>query len=195
MQSENFFNEIADFKGVIDNILLNKDIADNKQVENFLKEMEKCRYNLFDLVELNNIYEENNIDFVNKKYKSELKNNILKITIPEVIPKYKNINNYSYKNIMINVAESVKKYNGLFKDKLTLVVIIVHEKQANLDIDNKFVKPIIDGLVIKNVIHDDNINNMFYMAIGKNDTKKPYTEVYVMDGENMKNWIENLQKM
>lgn len=195
MQSENFFNEIADFKGVIDNILLNKDITDNKQVENFLKEMEKCRYNLFDLVELNNIYEENNIDFVNKKYKSELKDNILKITIPEVIPKYKNINNYAYKNIMINVAESVKKYNGLFKDKLTLVVIIVHEKQANLDIDNKFVKPIIDGLVIKNVIQDDNINNMFYMAIGKNDTKKPYTEVYVMDGENMKNWIENLQKM
>lgn len=195
MQSENFFNEINDFKGIVDTILLNKDIVDDKQVEKFLKDMEKCRYNLFELVELNNIYDDNNIDFVNKKYKTELKDNVLKITIPEVIPKYKNINNYAYKNIMLNVAESVKDYSGLFKDKLTLIVIIVHEKQLNFDIDNKFVKPIIDGLVLKNVIYDDNINNMFYMAIGKNDTKKPYTEVYVLDGNNMKNWVENLQKM
>ena len=194
MQNNIFFNEITEFKDKVDNILLNKDIADDKQVEKFLKDMERCRYNLFDMVDINS-NKDKEIDFVNKNYKAELKNNILKITIPEVIPKYKNINNYAYKNIMLNVAKSVNDYTGLYNDKLTLVVIIIHEKQDNLDIDNKFVKPIIDGLVIKSVIKDDNINNMFYMAIGKNDTKKPYTEVYVMDGKDMKNWIENLQKM
>ena len=32
----------------------------------------------------------------------------------------------------------------LFKDNLTFVLIIVHEKQCNMDIDNKYVKPIIE---------------------------------------------------
>ena len=195
MQDKEFFDEIEEFKEKIDKILLNKENADKKQKEKFLKEMEKCRYNLFNIVDLRNEYIQNNIDFVNKHYKAELKNEILKITIPEVIPKYKNINNYAYKNIMLNVAKSVEKYSGLFKNKLTLVIIIVHENQDNLDIDNKFIKPIVDALVLKNVMQDDNINNMFYMAIGKKDTKKPYTEVYVMDGKYMIGWIKNLQKL
>ena len=96
---------------------------------------------------------------------------------------------------MLSTAEAVKNYSGLFKENLTLVVIIVHEKQENMDIDNKYVKPIIDALVIQNVINDDNINNMFYMIQGKNDTKKPYTEVFVMDGKYMIDWMENLQKI
>ena len=195
MQDKEFFDEIEEFKEKINKILLNKENADKKQKEKFLKEMEKCRYNLFNIVDLRNEYIQNNIDFVNKHYKAELKNEILKITIPEVIPKYKNINNYAYKNIMLNVAKSVEKYSGLFKNKLTLVIIIVHENQDNLDIDNKFIKPIVDALVLKNVMQDDNINNMFYMAIGKKDTKKPYTVVYVMDGKYMIGWIKNLQKL
>ena len=64
-----------------------------------------------------------------------------------------------------------------------------------MDIDNKYVKPIIDALVIQNVIQDDNITNMFYMVQGKNDTKKPYTEVFVMDAKYMIGWIEKLQKI
>ena len=75
------------------------------------------------------------------------------------------------------------------------MVIIVHEKQANMDIDNKYVKPIIDALVLQNIIQDDNITNMFYLAQGRNDTKKPFTEVFVMSGEYMQSWIEKLQKM
>ena len=123
-----------------------------------------------------------------------MKQDILKIYIPEVLPKYKRINNYAYKNILLNTAEAVKNYKGLFKDKLTFVVIIVHEKQENMDIDNKYVKPIIDALVLQNIIQDDNINNMFYLALGKNDTKKPYSEVFVLDGKYILSWIEKLQK-
>ena len=35
---------------------------------------------------------------------------------------------------------------------------------------------------------------MFYLAQGKSDTKKPFTEVFVMDGRYMESWIKNLQK-
>ena len=35
---------------------------------------------------------------------------------------------------------------------------------------------------------------MFYLALGKNDTKKPYTEVFVLDGKYILSWIEKLQK-
>ena len=96
---------------------------------------------------------------------------------------------------MISTADAVKEYKGLFKDNLTFVLIIVHENQSDMDIDNKYVKPIIDGLVIQEVIQDDNINNMFYLVQGKNDTKKPYTEVFVMESKYMIEWIEKLQKL
>ena len=36
---------------------------------------------------------------------------------------------------------------------------------------------------------------MFYMVQGKNDTDKPFTEVYVMDAKYVTNWIENLENM
>ena len=96
---------------------------------------------------------------------------------------------------MLSTAEAVKDYKGLFGNNLTLVLIIVHEKQTNMDIDNKYIKPIIDALVLQNIIKDDNITNMFYMVQGKNDTKRPYTEVFVMDAKYMISWIEKLQEI
>lgn len=195
MQDEEFLNEITKIKDIVDNFLLNKNSLDNKIKEKFLKELEKSRYDLFNAIDIINKHSKNEIDFVNKNYETILKNNVLKITIPEVLPKYKNISNYAYKNIMLNVAKSTEKYSGLFKDKLTFVLIVVHENQSNMDIDNKYVKPIIDALVIQNIIQDDNINNMFYMVIGKNDTKTPYTEAFVMNAKYMIDWINNLQNM
>lgn len=195
MQDEEFLNEITKIKDIVHNFLLNKNSLDNKIKEKFLKELEKSRYDLFNAIDIINKHSKNEIDFVNKNYETILKNNVLKITIPEVLPKYKNISNYAYKNIMLNVAKSTEKYSGLFKDKLTFVLIVVHENQSNMDIDNKYVKPIIDALVIQNIIQDDNINNMFYMVIGKNDTKTPYTEAFVMDAKYMIDWINNLQNM
>ena len=31
--------------------------------------------------------------------------------------------------------------------------------------------------------------------MGKNDTKKPYTEVFVLDGKYIDEWIEDLEKL
>ena len=190
--------ELEQLKKPTDFMITNREILEKKDIEKYLRSLEKIRYEIFNKIKINNkekVNENERINYINNSYKATLAKDILKIYIPEALPKFKNISNYAYKNIMINTAEAVKEYAGLFKDNLTFVVIIVHEKQSNMDIDNKYVKPIIDALVLQNIIQDDNISNMFYLAQGKNDTKKPFTEVFVMDGKYMESWMENLQKM
>lgn len=190
--------ELEELKKLTDFMIDNKDITDKKDLEKFLLNFEKIRYEILSKIKLNNkIVEKENekINYINDSYKAFLKDGILKIYIPETLPKFKNISNFAYKNIMISTADAVKEYKGLFKDNLTFVLIIVHENQSDMDIDNKYVKPIIDGLVIQEVIQDDNINNMFYLVQGKNDTKKTYTEVFVMESKYMVEWIEKLQNL
>ena len=195
MQEDIFLEELQELKSKIEFIIKNKNIITAKHKEVFLKDLEKVRYNLFENVKINNKYSTDKIEFINNNYKAEVKNGILKINIPEVLPKFKNVSNYAYKNIMLNVSEVCRVFENMFKDKLTFVLIIVHEKQNNMDIDNKYVKPIIDGLVISKIIQDDNVNNMFYSVIGKNDTKKPYTEAFVMDSRYLISWIESVEKL
>lgn len=195
MQEDDFIEELKKLKSKMDFIINNKNLITSKHKETFLKELEKTRYNLFDNVKINNKYVAEKIEFINNNYKAEVKEGILKIRIPEVLPKFKNVSNFAYKNIMLNISESCRIYENMFKDKLTFVLIIVHEKQDNMDIDNKYVKPIIDGLVISKIIQDDNVNNMFYSVIGKNDTKKPYTEVFVMDADYLIEWIDSIKRI
>lgn len=190
--------ELEQIKKQTDFMINYKEVLENKDIEKYLRSLEKIRYEIFSKLKINNaekIDEKEKINYINNSYKASYEKDILRIYIPEVLPKYKNINNYAYKNIMINTAEAVKNYKGLFGNNLTFVLIIVHEKQTNMDIDNKYIKPIIDALVLQNIIKDDNITNMFYMIQGKNDTKRPYTEVFVMDAKYMISWIEKLQKI
>ena len=190
--------ELEDLRDETEFIINNEEIIENKHVENYLRSLERIRYNIFNKINLKNKYEVNEIDkinYLNNRYKATVQNDILKIYIPEVIPKYKNINNYAYKNIMLNVMEKTKEYKDLFNEELVFVFIKVVENQKNIDIDNKFLKPIVDGLVLSKVIADDNIANMFYGVFGTTDKKKsPYTEVYVFKGEKMLEWIQNTIK-
>ena len=196
MQNRRFIEILDELKDETSDMLLYGNMMDSRIKEKYLRKLEKIRYELFENVNLENKYSnEEDISFVNNKYKARKEKNILNIYIPEVLPKYKNISSFSYKNIMTNVAECTKEYKDLFQDKLTLVIIVVHENQKNMDIDNKYVKPIIDGLVTSGVIKDDNFSNMFYIAMGKNDTKKPYTEAFVLDGKYIDEWIEDLEKL
>ena len=194
MQKE-ILSELEDLRNETEFILNNEEIIENKHVENYLRSLERIRYNIFNKIRLKEKYEVNEqdkINYLHNRYKSEVDNGILKITIPEVIPKYKNINNYAYKNIMLNVMEKTKEYKNLFNNQLVFVFIKVVENQKNIDIDNKFIKPIVDGLVLSKVIADDNIANVFYGVIGQTNKKKnPYTEVYVFKGEKMLKWIQN----
>ncbi|MBP3254973.1 MAG: hypothetical protein J6M60_00565 [Clostridia bacterium] len=194
MQKE-ILPELEDLRDETEFIIDNEEIVENKHLESYLRSLERIRYNIFNKIKLKNKYEINEqdkIEYLNNKYKANYEDGVLKIFIPEVIPKYKNINNYAYKNIMINVMEASKIYKDLFKDELVFVFIKVVENQKNIDIDNKFIKPIVDGLVLSKVIEDDNIANMFYGVIGKTEMKKnPYTEVYIFKGEKMLKWIQN----
>lgn len=197
MQKE-ILTELEDLRDETEFIINNQEIVENKHVENYLRSLERIRYNLFNKINLKNKYEVNEQDkltYINDKYKAMVDNNILKIYIPEVIPKYKNVNNYAYKNIMLNVMNTTKQYKDLFNKELVFVFIKVVENQKNIDIDNKFIKPIIDGLVLSKVIEDDNIANMFYGVFGTTDkSKNPYTEVYVFKGEEILNWMSNYIK-
>ena len=196
MQNRRFIEILDELKDETSDMLLYGNMMDSRIKEKYLRKLEKIRYELFENVNLENKYSnEEDISFVNNKYKARKEKNILNIYIPEVLPKYKNISSFSYKNIMTNVAECTKEYKDLFQDKLTLVIIVVHEKQKNMDIDNKYVKPIIDGLVTSGVIKDDNFSNMFYIAMGKNDTKKPYTEAFVIHGKYIDQSIQDLEKL
>ena len=198
MQKE-ILTELEDLRDETEFIINNEEIVETKHVENYLKSLERIRYNIFNKIKLREKYEVNEqdkINYLNNRYKAIVDNDILKIHIPEVIPKYKNINNYAYKNIMINVMEKTKQYKDLFNNELVFVFIKVSENQKNIDIDNKFIKPIVDGLVLSKVIADDNINNMFYGVLGTtNKTKKPFTEVSIFKGESLLKWIENRGKM
>ena len=190
--------EINNLKDETDFIIDNASVIENKHLEKYLRSLERIRYNIFNKIKLRR-YEINNediIEYLNNNYKVEADDKMLKIFIPEVIPKFKNINNYAYKNIMINVMEKARPYKNFFNKELVFVFIKISENQKNIDIDNKFVKPIIDGLVLAKVIQDDNVNNMFYGVLGITDkVKKPFTEVYVFKGENLLKWIENNEKI
>ena len=197
MQKE-ILTELEDLRDETEFIINNEEVIENKHVENYLRSLERIRYNIFNKIKLKDKYEVNEqdkINYLNNRYKATVENDILKIYIPEVIPKYKNINNYAYKNSMINVMEKTKQYKDLFNNELVFVFIKVVENQKNIDIDNKFIKPIVDGLVLSKVIADDNIANMFYGVLGTTDKKKkPYTEVYVFKGEKVLEWIQNAIK-
>ena len=198
MQKE-ILDELEDLKSQTEFVINNENLIENKHIENYLRNLERIRYNLFNkinLIEKHDLDENSKINYLNDAYNAELKDDVLTIYIPEVIPKYKNINNYAYKNIMINVMEKTKEFKNLFNNELVFVFIKIVENQKNIDIDNKFVKPIIDGLVLSKVITDDNIGNMFYGVWGTTEKKKkPYTEVYVFRGTAMLNWIQNKVEM
>ena len=87
------------------------------------------------------VNEQDKINYLNNRYKATVENDILKIYIPEVIPKYKNINNYAYKNIMINVMEKTKQYKDLFNNELVFVFIKVVENQKNIDQQQRWRPP------------------------------------------------------
>ena len=174
MQKE-ILTELEDLRDETEFIINNQEIVENKHIENYLRSFERIRNNLFNKIKLSNKYEVNEQDkitYLNDRYSATVENDILKIYIPEVIPKYKNINNCAYKNIMLNVMDKTKEYKDLFNKELVFVFIKVVENQKNIDIDNKFIKPIVDGLVLSKVIADDNINNMFYGVLGTTNKKK-----------------------
>lgn len=164
-------------------------IITNYRLENFLKNLERARFNILSEI---NVYNQNiNLDIekirtIDADYKADIIGKSLFIYVPEIIPSYKNLKTYTSKRILLNIATITQKYKGHFQNQV-LVYIKVFDKITNWDIDNKTIKPIIDALVLSGVIKDDNINKMFYSVKGfYSDT--PHTEIYVYDSKNLKNF-------
>lgn len=164
------------------NYILKSNIVTDYRLENFLKQFERSRFNI--LFEIN-LYNKNvdldieKIHTIDAEYKADIINKNLIIYVPETLPSYKNLKTHSSKRILLNLAGITKKYKGYFKNQV-FVYIKVFDKIQNWDIDNRTVKPIIDGLVLSGVIPDDNIQKMFYCVRGLySDT--PHTEIFVTD--------------
>lgn len=161
------------------------------QLENFLKNFEKARYGLLEEIKKqNNLveYEYEKIKTIDEDYHAEFNNGILKIYIPEVMPSYKNIKTHAHKRILLNVKEISKDYAGIFSNEV-FIFIKIFDNILGWDIDNKYIKPISDGLIYSGVIKDDNISKMFYCAKGEY-SENPHTEVYVLEGKNVSEFLE-----
>jgi Holliday junction resolvase RusA-like endonuclease len=190
--SEKIKKELLNLQQNIFSILESNSLTDI-QVESFLRNFEKTRYNILNEIKIYNNsteFEYEKIKTIDDEYKSELAENVLKIYIPEVLPSYKNLNKtHTHKRILLNVAELTKQFANQFKSEV-FIYIKVFDKILGWDVDNRYIKPISDALILSKVIQDDNITKMFYCVKGE-FSEEPHTEVYVFDSKNMSKFLEN----
>lgn len=173
-------------------LLLNNNSTTDLQLENFLRNFEKTRYNILTEIKLYNKnveFEYEKIKTIDNEYKVEFTDNILKIYVPEVLPSYKNLKTHSHKRILLNVSEITKQFAGVFENEV-FIYIKIFDNLLGWDIDNKYIKPIADALILSNVIKDDNITKMFYCAKGEY-SENPHTEIFVFEAEKAKQFLEN----
>ena len=173
---------------------LNSNSLTDLQIESFLLNFEKARYNLLSEVKEYNKnveFEYEKIKSVDDNYKTDLKDDVLKIYVPETLPSFKNLKTHTYKRILLNVAEITKQYKGLFSNEVFIYIKVCDNIQG-WDIDNKYVKPIADALIISGVIQDDNMSKMFYYAKGE-FSEIPHTIIYVLDGKKMEQFLKKVE--
>ena len=188
--SEKLRKELASLEETSNSVLQNHSLTD-LQIENFLKSLEKARYNILAEIKINNKnveFEYEKIKTIDDEYKAKLEDNILKIYVPEVMPSYKNIKTHTHKRILLNIAEITKEFTGLFETEV-FIYIKIFDKIKGWDVDNKFIKPIADALILSNVIKDDNISKMFYCVKGEY-SEIPHTEIYVFDSKNVNEFLK-----
>lgn len=189
--SDKVLNEFINLNENINLVIQNKNNILDTQLESFLRNLEKRRYNILAQINLYNKtvdYSAEKIKNISDEYKAEFQNDILKIYIPEVMPTYKNLKTHAYKNILLNIAEITKLYANLFNETIFLYIKIF-DNIKGWDVDNKFIKPISDALILSGVIKDDNIEKMFYCVKGE-FSEIPHTEVYIFEPKNYPNFFD-----
>lgn len=190
--SDKLCNELLSLESDIEKITKSKNTNDI-QMENFLRNLEKRRYNILSEIKLYNNtveYKTDKIKNISHEYKAEVIDDTLKIYIPEPMPSYRNLKTHAYKNILLNITEVTKPYQNMFSEKV-FVYIKIFDNIKGWDIDNKFIKPIFDSLIANKIIEDDNIDEMFYAAGGA-FSNEPHTEVYITNIKNAENLFKNV---
>lgn len=172
-------------------LLIESNSLTNLQIENFLRNFEKTRYNILNEIKLYNKnveFEYEKIKTIDNEYKANFEDNILKIYVPEVMPSFKNLKTHTHKRVLLNVAEITKPFANQFGSEV-FIYIKVYDKLLGWDIDNKYIKPIADALIMSNVIQDDNMTKMFYCAKGEY-SENPHTEIYVFEAQKVNKFLE-----
>ena len=190
--SDKLLNELVSLEENIHLLVENNKNINDIQLEAFLRNLEKRRYNILTQIKLYNKtveYKTERIKNISDEYKAEVKGNILKIYIPEPMPSYKNLKTHAFKNILLNIAEITKPYANMFTETV-FIYIKIFDNIKGWDIDNKSIKPISDALISSGVIQDDNIDKMFYCVKGE-FSEIPHTEVYILDANNSIKILEN----
>lgn len=190
--SDKLLNELVSLEENIHLLVENNKNINDIQLEAFLRNLEKRRYNILTQIKLYNKtveYKTERIKNISDEYKAEVKGNILKIYIPEPMPSYKNLKTHAFKNILLNIAEITKPYVNMFTEGV-FIYIKIFDNIKGWDIDNKSIKPISDALISSGVIQDDNIDKMFYCVKGE-FSEIPHTEVYILDANNSIKILEN----
>lgn len=190
--SDKLLNELVSLEENIHLLVENNKNINDIQLEAFLRNLEKRRYNILTQIKLYNKtveYKTERIKNISDEYKAEVKDNILKIYIPEPMPSYKNLKTHAFKNILLNIAEITKPYVNMFTEGV-FIYIKIFDNIKGWDIDNKSIKPISDALISSGVIQDDNIDKMFYCVKGE-FSEIPHTEVYILDANNSIKILEN----
>lgn len=188
--NEKLLKELQNLRNNIDSILKSNSLTD-MQVESFLMKFERQRYNILNEIKVYNKnveFEYEKIKTIDNEYKAELSDNILKIYVPDVLPSYKGLKTHTYKRILLNVAEITKPFKNTFEDQV-FIYIKVFDNIQGWDIDNKYIKPISDALIISGVIQDDNVSKMFYAAKGEY-SENPHTEIYVLNSKNIEQFLD-----
>ena len=188
--NEKMKKELINLQENIEIVLKNESLT-NLQMESFLRTIEKSRYNILTEIKIYNKtveFEYEKIKNIDNEYKAELTENILKIYVPEVMPSYKNIKTHTYKRILLNIAEITKQFEGLFADSEIFIYIKIFDKILGWDVDNKYIKPISDALILSNVIKDDNMTKMSYCVKGE-FSDVPHTEIYVTNTKNINKFL------
>ncbi len=189
---DDLLEELVNLQGEIYSFIKTNNPS-NEQTEALLRNLEKRRFNILNKIKIHNnkIKDENNkIDSLDDRYIATYDGCRLRLYIPEVMPKYKQINNFTYKRIMLNIAEITKPYSKEFSGEV-FIYIKIYDNQKNWDVDNKFIKPISDGLILSETIKDDNSNSMFYCVRGFY-SDYPHTEVLVVDKEYVTDFLEKI---
>lgn len=186
---ERLRKELLNLKDTINTIANNNSISD-LQIESFLRNFEKLRYNILMQIKLyneNTNFEYEKIATIDNEYKATVKNNVLKIYIPELLPSFKNVKTHTHKRILLNIIEATKPFLGLFENKV-FIYIKIYNNILGWDVDNRYIKPIADALTHGNIIKDDNFEKMSYCVKGEY-SNNPHTEVYVFDSENIDQFL------
>lgn len=183
MMKEKIIKSIEKIGETTNKLLQDKNEITNEKLEEYFMRFEKERMDMYDYVIQNNTWLEfeecKRIETITDEYEVTLKNDILKIYIPEKLPSIKKGLNYIQKQIIYNISKAVKPYKDLFYDRFTMTIIKIYDDCKIWDADNRNVKPIQDGLVNGKVIQDDNIYSSCYMVQGYY-SDKPHIEVYVV---------------